>query len=127
MTFDVMHVIWALIISVGYIIAGWLFGMLGEVGGFLYTAITLLWLYGLMFFGMKGVKGVTNGLVTGLTYGLVFAVVAIIFSFIKWGGPAPFIGFSGDFGLFFGWPGMWGQLVAVILFGGCIGWVNESK
>lgn len=128
MTFDVMHIIWALIVSVGWVILGWLFSLIGgSIGAFLYTALMIPWVFGMTFYGMKSVKGVTNGLVTGIIYGLVFAVVAIIFHYIGWGATPPYISFAGDFGAFFGWPGMWGELVAVILFGGCIGWVNESK
>lgn len=127
MNFDVMHVIWALIVSVGWIVLSWLLLQIPTVGAFLVQIIQYVWIFGLVFYGMKNVKGLTNGLVAGIIYGLVFAVVAVVFYYINWGGMPPYIQFDGGWGNFFGWPGMWGALIAVILFGGCIGWVNESK
>ena len=131
MKFEYKHILWALVIAIGWVLLSWLPGLIfaniPSVGDFIVRVLSLVWIYGLVYAGMKSVKGLTNGLVTGLIYGLVFAVVSIIFHYIAWGGTPPYISFGGEWGAFFGWPGMWGELIAVILFGGCIGWVNESK
>jgi len=75
----------------------------------------------------EGCKGLADGVVTGLIYAIIFAIVTIIFSYINWGGTFPFMKFAGDYGAFFGWPGWWGDLVGIALFGGMLGWINEQK
>lgn len=127
MKFDVKHIIFALLISIGWIVLSWIFGKIPGVGEFLYSILMLAWVYGLFVYGMKDVKGLGDGFVTGLIYAIIFAIVAIIFSYIPWGGEVPFMKFAGDYGAFFGWPGWWGDLVGIALFGGMLGWINEQK
>lgn len=127
MKFDVKHIIYALLISIGWIVLSWLFGKIPEVGVFLNTILMFLWIFGLLVYAMKDVKGLGDGIVTGLIYAIVFAIVTIIFSYINWGGTFPFMIFDGNYGTFFGWPGWWGDLVGIALFGGMLGWINEQK
>ncbi|HUN18139.1 MAG TPA: hypothetical protein PLJ05_00930 [Caldisericia bacterium] len=128
MKFDVKHIIFALLISIGWIVLSWIFAQIGGgVGGFLNTILMFIWIFGLLVYAMKDVKGLADGVVTGLIYAIVFAIVTIIFHYIGWGGTFPFMVFTGDYGAFFGWPGWWGDLVGIALFGGMLGWINEQK
>lgn len=127
MKFDVKHIIYALLISIGWIVLSWIFAQIPEVGGFLNTILMFIWVFGLFVYAMKDVKGLGNGFVTGLIYAIIFAIITIIFSYIPWGEKFPFMVFTGDYGAFFGWPGWWGDLVGIALFGGMLGWINEQK
>lgn len=128
MKFDVKHIIFALLISVGWIVLSWILAQIpGGVGSFLTSILMLAWIFGLFVYGMKDVKGLGEGFVAGLVYAIIFAVVGIIFHYIAWGGTFPFMVFTGDYGAFFGWPGWWGELIGIGLFGGMLGWINEQK
>lgn len=62
MKFDVKHIIYALLISIGWIVLSWLFGKIPEVGVFLNTILMFLWIFGLLVYAMKDVKGLGDGI-----------------------------------------------------------------
>ncbi len=120
------HLLYALVISVGWVVIAGLLMLIPTVGAYIIALISMAWIFGGLYYALKEVKGVTNGILAGILYAIVFAIVAIVFFYIKWGGTLGIIGFSGDWAGFFGWPGMWLELLGFLVFAAFIGWVNEK-
>jgi hypothetical protein len=127
----IRHVIWALVISVGWWLVTWLLGMVPSIGAWLIQLISWTFVFGLLFYAMNN-KGWMNGLMAGIIYAVVFLVVYILFSGMLFALPinGMQVGFFGPFGSFaemFAWPGVWLQLFAFLLFSAFIGFANEHK
>jgi hypothetical protein len=125
------NIIWALVISVGWWLVTWLLGYLGDVGSWIIQIISWTFIFGLLFYAIN-VKGMTRGFIAGIIYAVVFLVVYIIlggllFTLPIGGQMLPFFGGFNGFAGMFGWPGIWLQLVAFLLFATFIGWANEHK
>ncbi len=71
------HIIWALVISVGWWLVTWLLGMIPTIGAWLIQIISWTFVFGLLFYAING-KGMTHGLVAGIIYAIVFLVVYIL-------------------------------------------------
>jgi hypothetical protein len=125
------HFVWALVISVGWWLITWLLGLIPSIGGWLIQIISWMFVFGLLFYAING-KGVTHGLIAGAVYAIVFIVVYILlggmlFTLPISGQMLPFFGGFENIGAMFGWPGIWLQIVAFLVFTGFIGWANEQK
>ena len=125
------HVIWALVISVGWWLITWLCGLLGVVGSYIVQIIQLAFVFGLLFYAIN-VKGIMHGLIAGIIYAIVFIIVYILLSGLLFALPISgmqlgFFGSYASFGEMFAWPGIWMQIVAFLVFTMTIGWVNEHK
>lgn len=126
------HIIWALVISVGWWLVTWLLGMIPTIGAWLIQIISWTFVFGLLFYAING-KGMTHGLVAGIIYAIVFLVVYILLGGMLFALPIsgqmlPFFGPYQSFGQMFAWPsGVWLQLIAFLLFGAFIGWANDHK
>ncbi len=120
------HLLYALVISVGWVVIAGLLMLIPTVGEIVLGLIMMAWIWGGLYYALKEVKGVTNGIMAGILYAIVFAIVAIVFHYISWGGALPIIGFGGDWALFFGWPGWWLPLIGFIVFAAFVSWVNEK-
>jgi hypothetical protein len=125
------HILWALVISVGWWLITWLLGYVPSVGSWVVQIIQLAFIFGLLFYAIN-VKGLTHGIIAGLVYAIVFIIVYIILGGLLFtlpisGSQLGFFGPFANFGEMFGWPGVWLQLIAFLVFTGFIGWVNEHK
>ena len=150
--FEMKHIIMALVISVGWMIIGWVLGMIPGIGSFIASVIQLAWTVGILVYAFKDVKGYMEGIMTGITYAAVFLAVSILFQgIISWGGSFYVHWFSpmgnlmsslesalgGMFGgggaaptywsMMFGWPGIWGQVIGFLVFTAMLGWINTQK
>jgi hypothetical protein len=125
------HIVWALVISVGWWLITWLCGLLGSFGSYIVQIIMYAFVFGLLFYAIN-VKGIMHGLIAGIIYALVFIVVYILLGGLLFALPinGMQLGFFGQFesfGAMFTWPGIWLQIVAFLVFTMTIGWVNEHK
>lgn len=143
------HILWALVISVGWWLVTWILGMIGTIGVYLKPILALVFVYGLLFYAIN-VKGVVHGFLAGLIYAVVFLIVHIIIVVLL-KNPLPnaemlnFFGKGdykavndtvgtwtitnpGDWKAIFDWPnGIYLPFIGFLVFGSFIGWANERK
>lgn len=142
------HIIWALVISVGWWLLTWVFGLIG-LGTYLRPILNLVFVFGLLFYAIN-VKGWMHGLIAGLIYAIVFLIVHIVvvlllknplpggemlnfFGNVKYGVNDLTVGQwtttnPGDWTAIFKWPeGIYLPFVGFLLFGAFIGWANDHK
>ncbi len=124
------HIIWALVISVGWWLVTWLLGMLGQLGGWITTILFFTFLFGLLFYAING-KGWMHGLIAGIIYAVVFIVVNIIVVILLKNplanGVIYFFNYP-SFAEMFKWDtGVYLPLVGFLLFTSFIGWANDHK
>lgn len=137
------HIIWALVISVGWWLLTWIFGLI-NLGVYLRPILNLVFVFGLLFYAIN-VKGWMHGLIAGLIYAVVFLVVHVVVVLLL-KNPLPdgeMLNFFGnavygnnvwttanpaDWTAIFKWPeGIYLPLIGFLLFTSFIGWANEHK
>lgn len=140
-----LHLLRSLALGLSWLIIGWLITQIGTYGIFLKDVLYLPFVIGgLLFCWRDNANGVDKGLMAGFFYAIIFILIAIVFEgLLKFGTP-PF--FSNPYRQMFdatlgnpnlgeliktfwewiiGWPGVWGQLIGLTLFGGIFSYIKD--
>ncbi len=141
-----VHLLRALALGMAWLVLGWALLQLGPFGMFLRDVLYLPFVLGGLLICWRDIaSGTDKGLMVGLLYAAIFAIIAIVFEGLLGFGTPPFFSnpfrqmfgtIIGESGLgdlvqsfwssFFGWPGVWGQLIGLTLFGGVFAYVKDK-